>query len=178
MIIFYHRISHSSTKRYCDCSAVCYVYIYTHTYVYMYTSYGFSSIHVCMWELDYKESWAPKNWCFQTVVLEKNLESPLESKEIKLVNAKGNQPWIFIGRTDEAEDPIFWPPDAKSWLTGKDSDAGNDWGQKEKGVTEDEMVGWHHRLNGHRFEQTPGASEGHRSLVCWNPWGHKGLDMT
>ena len=104
--------------------------------------------HVWMWELDCKESWAPKNWCFWTVVLEKTLESPLNSKEIKPVNVKGNQSWILIGRTDaEAEDPILWPPDAKSRLIRKDSDAGKDWGQEEEGTTKDEMVGWHHWLN-------------------------------
>ena len=113
-------------------------------------SYGFSSHHVWMWELDYKESWAPKNWCFWTVVLEKTLESPLDSKEIELVNPKGNQSWIFIGRIDaEAETLILWPPDAKNRLIGKDPDAGKDWRQEEKGMSEDEMVGWHHRLNGH-----------------------------
>ena len=107
-------------------------------------SYGFSSSHVWMWELDYKESWAPKNWCFWVVVLEKTLASPLDCKEIRSVNPKGNQSWIFIGRTDaEAEAPILWPPDAKSWLIGKDPDAGKDWRQKEKGMTENEMVGWH-----------------------------------
>ena len=107
-------------------------------------SYGFSSSHVWMWELDYKESWAPKNWCFWVVVLEKTLASPLDWKEIRSVNPKGNQSWIFIGRTDaEAEAPILWPPDAKSWLIGKDPDAGKDWRQKEKGMTENEMVGWH-----------------------------------
>ena len=114
--------------------------------------YGFSSGHVWMWELDYKESWAPKNWCFWTVVLEKTFESPLECKEIKPVHPKRDQPWVFIGRTDvEAETPILWPSDAKNWLIGKDHDAGKDWGQEEKGTTEDEMVGWHHRLNGHEF---------------------------
>ena len=122
-------------------------------------SYGFSSSHVWMWELDYKENWALKNWCFWTMVLEKTLESPLDSKEIKPVNPKGNQSWIFTGRTD-AETPILWPPDAKSWLTGKDPDAGKDWRREEKGVTDDKMVGWHHQLNGREFEQTPGDSEG------------------
>ena len=102
-----------------------------------------------MWELDYKESWALKNWCFWTVVLEKTLESLLDCKEIQLVHPKGNQPWVFIGRTDvEAETPILWPPDAKSWLIEKDTDAGKDWGQEEKGTTEDEVVGWHHWLDG------------------------------
>ena len=121
-------------------------------------SYDFSSSHVWMWELDHKEGWALKNWCFWTVVLEKTLHSPLDSKEIKLVNHKGNEPWIFIGRTDaEAEAPILWPPDVKSWLIGKDLDAGKDWEQKEKRATEDEMVGWHRRLDGHEFEQTPGV---------------------
>ena len=110
--------------------------------------YGFSSGHVWMWQLDYKESWAPKNWCFWTVLLEKTLESPLEYKEIQPVNPKGNQSWIFIGRTDvEAKTPVLWPSNAKSWLIWKDPDAGKDWGQEEKGMTEDEMVGWHHRLN-------------------------------
>ena len=105
-----------------------------------------------MWELDYKESWVPKNWCFWMVVLEKTLASPLDCKEIQSVNPKGNQSWIFIGRTDaKAEIPIFWPPDAKSWLIGKDPDAGKDWGQEEKGMTEDEMAGWHHQFNGRGF---------------------------
>ena len=106
-----------------------------------------------MWESDYKESWVPKNWCFLTVVLEKTLESPLDCKEIQPVHTKGDQSWIFIGRTDaEAETPILWPPDVKIWLTGKDPDAGRDWGQEEKGTTEDEMVGWHHQLDEHEFE--------------------------
>ena len=108
---------------------------------------------VWMWELDYKESWVPKNWWFWTVVLEKTPESPLDSKEIQPVHPKGNQSWIFIGRTDaEAGTLMLWPPDGKNWLIWKDSDAGKDWRQEEKGTTEDEMVGWHHRLNGHEFE--------------------------
>ena len=111
-------------------------------------------------ELDYNESWVQKNWCFSTVVLEKTLESPLESKEIKPVNPKRNQSWIFIARTDEAEAPILWPPDAKHWLIGKDPDAGKDWRQQENGMTEDEMVGWHHWVNGHEFEQAMGVGEG------------------
>ena len=116
-------------------------------------SYGFSISHVWMWELDHKESWALKNWYFWTVVLEKTLENRLDCKEIKPINPKGNQSWMFIGRTDaEAETPILWPPDAKNWLTGKDPDAGKDWRLEEKGTTEDEMVGWHHQLNGHKFE--------------------------
>ena len=115
--------------------------------------YGFSSSHVWMWELDYKESWVPKNWCFWTVVLEKTLESPLDCKEIQPVHPKGNQSWMFIGRTDvEAENPILWPPDVKSWLIWKDPDAGEDLMQEEKGMTDDEMVGWHHWLSGHGFE--------------------------
>ena len=115
--------------------------------------YGFSSSHVWMWELDCKESWAPKNWCFWTVVLEKTLESPLDCKEIQPVHPKGDQSWIFIGRTDaEAETPILWPPHAKSWLIWKDPDARKDWRWQKKGMTEDEMVGWHHQLNGHEFE--------------------------
>ena len=116
--------------------------------------YGFSSGHVWMWELDYKKSWAPKNWCFWTVVLEKTLESPLDCKEIQPVDPRGNQPWMFIGRADaEAEVPVLWPPDAKSWLIRKDLDTGKDWRQEEKGMTEDKMVGWHHQLNGHEFGQ-------------------------
>ena len=116
-------------------------------------SYGFSSSHVWMWELDHKESWSPKNWCFWTVVLEKTLESPLDSKEIQSVHPKGNQSWILIGRTDaEAETPILWPPDAKNWLIGKNPYAEKDWRQEEKETTEDELVGWHHGLNGHEFE--------------------------
>ena len=116
-------------------------------------SYGFPSSQIWMWELDHKESWALKNWCFWTVVSEKTLQSPLDCKEIQPVNPKGNQSWVFIGRTDaEAETPILWLPDAKNWLIGKDPDAGKDWRQEEKGTTEDEMVGWHHRHNGQKFE--------------------------
>ena len=116
-------------------------------------SHSFSSGQVWMWELDYKESWALKNWCFWTVVLEKTLEGPLDSKEIQPVHPKGNQSWMFLGRTDaEAETPIFWPPDVKSWLIGKDLDVGEDWRPEEKGSIEDEMVGWHHWLDGHEFE--------------------------
>ena len=122
---------------------------------------------VWMWELDHEEGWALKNWCFQTVVLEKILESPLDSKEIRPVNHKGNQSWIFTGRTD-AEAPILWPPDAKNWPIGKDPDAGKDWRQEEKQMTEDEMVGWHHRLDGHEFS---------RSVVCDSVWPH-GLQHT
>ena len=121
-------------------------------------SYGFSSSHIWMWELDHKESWMLKNWCFWTVVLEKTLESPLDSKEIQPVHPKGNQFWIFIERTDdEAETPILWSPDTKNWLIGKDPDDGKDWRQEEKRTIEDEMVGWHHWLNGHEFEQAPGV---------------------
>ena len=132
--------------------------------------YGFSCGHVWMWELDYKESWALKNWCFWTVVLEKILECPLGCKEIKPVNSKGNQSWIFIGTTDaETDAPILWLPDVKKWLTGKDPDAGKDWRQEEKGKTEDEMVGWHHWLNGHEFEQALGVVDGQGSLACCSP---------
>ena len=141
-------------------------------------SFGFSSSHVWMWALGYKESWAWKNWCFWTVVLEKTLESPLDCKEIKRVHPKGNQSWIFIGRTDaEAETPNLWPLDAKNWLIWKDSDAGNDWRWKEE-MTEDEMVGWHHQLYGHEFESAPQVGHGQGSLVCCSPWGHKESDMT
>ena len=133
-------------------------------------SVGFSSSHVWMWELDYKESWVLKNWCFCSVVLEKTLESPLDCKEIQPVHPKGNQPWMFIGRTD-AEAPILWLLDAKSQLIRKDPDAGKDWGQEEKGATENEMVGCHHWLNGHEFEQTLWDGEGQGSLACCSPWG-------
>ena len=142
-------------------------------------SYDFSSSHVWMWELDHKESWVLKNWCFWTVVLEKTLASPLDCKEIKLVNPKGNQPWIFTGRTDaEAEAPRLWswPSYEKNWLTGKDPDAGKDWGQEEKGMTKDEMFGWHHWLNGYEFEPTLGDSEGQGRPACCSPWGRKELD--
>ena len=132
-----------------------------------------------MWELDYKESWASKNWCFWTVVLEKTLESSLDCKEIQPVHPKGDQTWVFIGRTDfEAETPIRWPPDAKNWLIWKDPDAGKDWRQEEKGTTEYEMVGWHHRLNGHGFGWTPGVGDGQRGLACCDSWGHKESDTT
>ena len=125
-----------------------------------------------MWELDHKESWVQKNWCCWTVVLEKTLESPLDCKEIQPVNHKGNQSWIFIGRTDTgAEALILWPPDAKNWLIWKDPDAGKDWRQKK--TTEDEMVGWHHWLEGHEFEQAPGVGDGQGSLPCCSPWGRK-----
>ena len=137
-------------------------------------SYGFSSSHVWMWELDYKQSWTPKNWCFWTVVLEKTVESPLECKEIKPVHPKWNQSWIFIGRTDaEAETLILWLPDAKNWLIEKDRDAGKDWRQEEKGMSENETIGWHHQLDGHEFEQAPGVGDGQGSLACCSPWGHK-----
>ena len=142
-------------------------------------SYGFSSSHVQMWELDHKESWASKNLCFWTVVLEKILESPLDSKEIKPANPKGNQSWIFIGRTDaEAEAPILWPPDAKSQLIGKDPDAMKDWGHEEKRATEDEMVGWHHWLNEHEFVRTLEGSEGQEVWCATVHWGRKESDMT
>ena len=129
-----------------------------------------------MWKLDYKESWAPKNWCFWTVMWEKTLESPLDNKEIKPVNPKGNQSWIFIESTD-AEAPILWPPAMKSWLFGKDPDAGKDWSQEEKGMTEGEMVGWHRWLNGHEFERAPEIGDGQGGLACCSPWGHKELDV-
>ena len=135
-------------------------------------------MYVYKCELDHKENWAWTNSCFQTVVLEKTLESPLVSKEIKLVNLKGNQPWIFTRRTDaKAEAPILWPPDVKNWLNGKDPDAGKDWRQ-EKGTTEDEVVGWHHRLNGCEFEKTLEYGDGQESLASCSPWGQKQSGMT
>ena len=141
--------------------------------------YGFSSGHVWMWELDYKKSWASNNWCFWTVVSEKILESPLDCKEIQPVHPKRNQSWIFIGRTDgEAETPILWPPDVKSWLIGKAPDAGKDWGREEMGTTEDEMVGWHHWLPGQGFGWTPGVGDGQGGLACCSSWGCKESDTT
>ena len=131
-----------------------------------------------MRELDYKENWALKNWSFWTVVLEKTLESPLDHNEIKPVNPKGNQSWIFTGRTDvEAETPILWPPNGKNWLTGKDPDPGKDWRQGEKEMTEDEMFDLHHWLDGHEFEPAPGVVDGQASLACCSPWGCKESDM-
>ena len=141
-------------------------------------TYGFSSSHVWMWELDHKENWAPKNWCFWTVVLEKTLESPLDSKGIQPVHLKGNQSWVFIGRTDaEAETPVLWPPDGKNWLIGKDPDTGKDcrW---EKEMTEDQMVACHHWLNELEFVQAPWVGDGQGSLVCCRPWGCKQSDTT
>ena len=131
-----------------------------------------------MWELDYKESWAPKNWCFWTVVLKKTLESPLDRKETQPVHPQGDQSWVFIGRTDvEAETPILWPPDVNNWLIRKDHDAGKDW-KKEKGTTEDEMVRCHHLLDGGEFEQAPRVDDGQGSLACCRPWSRKESDTT
>ena len=130
-----------------------------------------------MWELGYKESWVPKNWCFWTVVLDKTLESPLDYKEIQPVNP--NQPWIFTWRTEvESETPIVWLPDVKNQLIWKDPDAGKEWRWEEKGTTEDELAGWHHWLNGHEFGWTPGVGDGQGGLVCCSPWGRKELDTT
>ena len=141
--------------------------------------YGFSCGHVWMWELDCEESWALKNWCFWTVVLEKTLKSLLDCKEIQPVHPKGDQSWVFIGRTDaEAETPILWPPHAKNWLIGKDPDAGRDWGQEDKGTTEDEIAGWHHRLDGCEFEWIPGHGDGQGGLACCDSWGCKESDTT
>jgi len=132
-----------------------------------------------MWELDHKKGWSLKNRCFWTVVLEQTLESPLDCKEIQPVNPKGNQSWIFIGRTDvEVETPVFWPPDVKNWLIWKDPDAGQDWRQEEKGTTKDELVRWHHRLNGREFEQALGVGDGQGGLAYFSPWGCKKSDMT
>ena len=141
--------------------------------------YGFSSGHVCMWELDYNESWPLKNWCFWTVVLEKTLESPWDCKEFQPVHPRRDQSWLFIGRTvAEAETPILWPPDVKSWLIWKDPDAGKDWRQEEKGKTEDEVVGWHHRLDAHGFGWTLGVGDGQGGLTCCSSWGCKESDTT
>ena len=131
------------------------------------------------WESDCEERWAPKNQCFWTVVLEKTLESPLDCKEIQPVRPKGDKSWMFIGRTDsKAETPILWPPHVKGWLIGKDSDAGRDWGQEEKGMTEDEMAGWHHWLDAHEFGLTLGVGDGQGGLACCKSWGRKESDMT
>ena len=141
-------------------------------------SYGFPSSHVRLWERDNKKGWVLKNWSLWTMVLQKTLESPLDNKKIKTVNDKGNQPWIFTGRTDaKAKAPTLWPPDVKNWLLGKHPDAGKDWRQEEKGITEDKMVGWHNWLDGHDSEQTLGDGERQGSLMCCSPWGHKELDM-
>ena len=132
-----------------------------------------------MWELDCKESWAPKNWRFWTVVLEKTLESPLDCKEIQPVHSEGDQPWDFFGRNDvKAESPVLWPPHVKSWLIGKDSDAGRDWGQEEKGTTENEMAGWHHWLDGREFEWTLGVGDGQGGLACCDSWDRKESNTT
>ena len=132
-----------------------------------------------MWELDCEEGWAPKNWCFWTVVLEKTLENPLDYKEIQPVHSEGDQPWDFFGRNDaKAEAPVLWPPDAKSWLIGKESDAGRDWGQEEKEMTEDEMAGWHHWLDGRESEWTLGVGDGQGGLACCDSWGRKESDTT
>ena len=132
-----------------------------------------------MWELDHKGGWSPKNWCFWAVVLEKALESPLDWKEIQPVHSKGDQSWVFFGKNDaKAETPVLWPPHAKSWLIGKDCDAGRDWGKEEKGTTEDEMARWHHWLDGCESEWTLGVGDGRRGLACCNSCGHKESDMT
>ena len=142
-------------------------------------NYGFSCSHVWMWELDYKESWAPKNWCFWTVVLEKSVESPLNWKAIKLVNLKANQSWIFIVKTDaEGETPILWQPDVKNLPIWKDPGAGKDWRWEEKGTTDVEMLGWHHWLDGHEFEYALGVGDGQGSLECCSALFHKESDRT
>ena len=141
-------------------------------------SYGFSSSYVQLWELDHKGS-ALENWCFWTVVLEKTLESPLYCKEIQPVHPEGDQSWVFIGGSDvEAETPILWPPDVKSLLIWKDPDAGKDWKREEKGMTEDEMAGWHHWLDGHESEWTPGVGDGQGGLACCSPWVCKESNTT
>ena len=137
-------------------------------------SYGFSSSHVWMWELDYKESWAPKNWCFELWCWRRLLRAPWTAKRSKPVNLKGNPSWIFIERIyAEAETLVLWPPDAKSQLFGKDPDVGKDWRREEKGTTEDDMVGWHQWLIGHELGQALGVGDGQESLACCGPWGFK-----
>ena len=147
--------------------------------VHLVKAMAFSSGHVWMWELDYKEGWAQKKWCFWTVVLEKTLESPLDCREIQPVHSEGDQPWDFFRRNDaKAETPVLWPPHMKSWLIRKDSDIGRDWGQEEKGTTEDEMAGWHHQLDGREFGWTLGDGDGQGGLACCDSWGRKELDTT
>ena len=150
------------------------------TKVHIVQSYGFSSSHIQMWELDHKQGWASKKWCFQTVGEDSWESLGQQGDQTSQFNSKGYQPWIFIEKTEaEAEPPIIWPHDAKSWLTGKYHDAGKDWRPKEKKAAEDEMVSrQHHRLNGYEFEETLGDSEGQRSLMCYSLWGHKELDVT
>ena len=149
------------------------------TKVFIVKAMVFSSSHVWMWELDCKESWVPKNWCFWTVVLENTLESPLDCKEIQPVHSEGDQPWDFFGRNDaKAETLVLWPLHVKCWLIGKDPDGWRDWGQKEKGTTEDEMAGWHHWLDGRESEWTQGVDDGQGGLVCCDSWGRKELDTT
>jgi len=132
-----------------------------------------------MWELDCEESWVSKNWCFWTVVLEKTLESPLVCKEIQSIHSEGNQPWVCFGGNDaKPEAPVLWPPHVKNWLIGNDSDAGRGWGWEEKGMTENKMAGWHHRLNAHEFGWTPGVGDGQGGLACCDSWGHKESGMT
>ena len=139
----------------------------------------FPSGHIWLWELDCEESWPPKNWYFWIVVLGKTLESPLNCKEIQPVHSEGDQSWDFFGRNDvKAEAPVLWPPHAKSWLIGKDSDAGRDWGQEKKRTTEDEMAGWHHQLDGHEFEWTPGVGDEQGGLACCDSWGRKESETT
>ena len=136
--------------------------------------YVFSNGHIWLWELDCEEGWVPKNWCFWTVLLEKTLESPLDCREIQPVHSEGDPSWVFIGRTDaKAETPVLWPPHGKSWLIGKDPDAGRDLEQEEKGMTEDEMAGWHQWLDAHEFGWTPGVGDGQGGLVCCNSWGRR-----
>ena len=138
------------------------------------------NLFICLWsQLDCEEDWALKNWCFWTVVLEKSLESPLDCKEIQPVHSEGDQPWDFFGRNDaKAESPVLWPPHVKSWLIGKDTDAGRDWGWEEKGTTEDEMAGWHHWFDGRESEWSPGVGDGKGGLACCDSWGRKESDMT
>ena len=154
------------------------VFLFDYTYPSSH-GYGFSCGHVCMWELDCEEGWEPKNWRFWTVVLEKILESPLDCKEIQSVHSEGDQSWVFFGRTyAKAETPVLWPPHEKSWLTGKDSDAGRNQGQEEKETTEDEMAGWHHGLDGRESEWTPGVGDGQGGLACCDSRRRKESDTT
>ena len=152
---------------------------YSHTNICIQVLMGRWQPNVWMWQLDSKESWAPKNWCFWPVALEETLESLLDCKEIQPVHSKGDQSWVFFGRNDaKAETPVLWLPHVKSWLIGKDPDAGKDWRQEEKGAAEVEMAGWHHGLNGHEFELTPGVGDGQGGLVCCGSWGRKESDTT
>ena len=179
MVISITRLPFKETANLCPGQQFMKASISSYSFWALLSTFGFSCGHGWMWELDCEEGWAPKNWCFWTVVLEKTLESPLDCKENQPAHSKGDQSWVFFGKNDaKGETPVLGPPDAKSWLIGKHPDAGRDWGQEEKGTTEDEMAGWHHWLDGYEFEWTPGVGDGQGGLACCDSWGHKESDTT